>query len=412
MARATPSRGRSPPRRQLACRRQASLIGSWTGTKPEGSSSAPNILGSCARTHSAPSPHASPVTSPADGSGTIRSVVLPSGVRMPRQMAPSEVRRKVGSPAPRRCVDRILPTGHGQSGRQTRTSGPAWAGICADYDAVAKGRPTSRCRWLAPTECPHAAGSTRRRLDPGRLHPLAVGQAGADRRSVAGGGGCRRRGDRRRGVVPLRHAAPAPHRPGLAVARGAAGAGHRTIRRAGRGRRDVGGDQRPVRRRFDGCSPRSGDHPVRPPDRGRAGVPAQPGHRQRPPGRTRLGDARCHRGRGRPRPQVRTPRGHVQRADRTHRPRSPDRGRHRARGLQPARRQAGPADARRHRSRRRRRCRQGRGTVRRRHQAGRHPDPGAQARRRGGGVHAQPRGDRCPAPRGRRRPPGRCRPPT
>ena len=161
-----------------------------------------------------------------------------------------------------------------------------------------------------------------------------------------------------------------------------------------------------------GVAPRGGDHPVRPPDRGRAGVPAQPGHRQRPSGRTRLGDARRHRGRGRARPQVRTPRGHVQRADRTHRPRSADRGRRRARGLQPARRPAGPADARRHRSRRRCRCRQGRGTVRRRHQAGRHPDPGAQARRRGGGVHAQPRGDRCPAPRGRRRPPGRCRPPT
>ena len=42
------------------------------------------------------------------------------------------------------------------------------------------------------------------------------------------------------------------------------------------------------------------------------------------------------------------------------------------------------------------------GRVRRRHQARRHPHPGAQARRRGLGVHAQPRGDLVAAARGRR----------
>ena len=40
------------------------------------------------------------------------------------------------------------------------------------------------------------------------------------------------------------------------------------------------------------------------------------------------------------------------------------------------------------------------GRVRRRHQARRHPHPGAQARRRGLGLHAQPRRDLGPAARG------------
>ena len=81
------------------------------------------------------------------------------------------------------------------------------------------------------------------------------------------------------------------------------------------------------------------------------------------------------------------------------------RGRGGARGVQHARRPAGPADAGRHGSRRGRGRREDRRRVRGRHQARRHPDPGAQARRRGVGVHPQPRRDLGPAARG-----GRCHP--
>ena len=140
-------------------------------------------------------------------------------------------------------------------------------------------------------------------------------------RETASAGGARR--DRHRGVVPLRHAAPAPHRRGLARAlRRAAPPADDRVRDAHRGRR--------ARSRRSACCPGRGRPvpgasavagAVRPADGARAGLPAQPDHRQRAAGRARLGDARRDRGGRRPAGEGRPPRRHVQCSHR------PDRGR-------------------------------------------------------------------------------------
>jgi len=48
---------------------------------------------------------------------------VPTGVRIPRQIAPSWVNRNVGSAGPRRWWTSTWPTGHGQSGRHSRVRG-------------------------------------------------------------------------------------------------------------------------------------------------------------------------------------------------------------------------------------------------------------------------------------------------
>ena len=157
-------------------------------------------------------------------------------------------------------------TGHGQSGspHPRRAGRDAWT-MAADYVGA---RPT-QWRGMLLARLVDVSG-------PGRRHPLATGQARPDRRparEVAADPGAERARPRR--VLPLRHAAPAPHRRGLARARRPARAGRGGLGGADRGRRDAraisglsgsgsAGARRVGRRRA-----------VRAADRARAGLPAR-----------------------------------------------------------------------------------------------------------------------------------------
>ena len=335
-------------------------------------------------------------------------MVVPSGVRMPRQIAPSEVRRKVGSPAPRRCVDED----RADRARPVRPPDPDER-CCRSGHLRRLRRATDRsavgaCRHNDPMLLAHLVdvsaqvAATRSRLAKRELIADLL-------REVAGAGGeeidiaasylsgtlrQRRTGLGWRSLADL----PAPAaEPSVGLVEVDA-----TLEEisALSGAGSMGARRDAVTTLF-----------------GRLTEAEQVFLRNLVTGNVRQGaldsvmldaiaaaadlDLKAVRRAA----MFSAPTGPIARAALTG-------GATRARGLQPARGQAGPADARRHRSRRRCRCRQGRGAVRRRHQAGRDPDPGAQARRRGGGVHPQPRRDRCPAARGRGRPPGRCRPPT
>src|SRR6202522_4145260 len=76
--------------------------------KSDESSWAPSIAGRASRNSSAPLPHAVQSTALA-GIRLMRAVTDPLGNRLVRQMAPSSLTWKVGSPGPRRSGERVMP---------------------------------------------------------------------------------------------------------------------------------------------------------------------------------------------------------------------------------------------------------------------------------------------------------------
>ena len=156
-------------------------------------------------------------------------------------MAPSASRRKVGSPPPRRMggehrPDRARPDRTPLARQRSGRAGHALETMSVPTDTMAR---------MLLARLVEVSGQRRR-------HPFTPGQARPDRRPAAEAAALERRGrgPRRGDLLPLRHPAPAPHRPRLARAAPTCPPPADQPRPgAARGRRRPGGAQRPGRHR-------------------------------------------------------------------------------------------------------------------------------------------------------------------
>ena len=203
------------PSRQCGWRRQASASTGCRGSKPVGSSSAPSRSGQPVERPVGARPPGLGVHLAARGRGR--------GPQRGRALGRADARASAGRarrcgtsgrPPPRRCGPRTCPTGHGQSGRQTR----ALPGSAAARHAGDATGPRRRRRRPSVAAVQNGAMLLADLVDTsaaGRRHPLPPGQGRGARRAARARPSAGRARDV--DVVPRRHAAPAAHRAGLAL---------------------------------------------------------------------------------------------------------------------------------------------------------------------------------------------------